>query len=63
MAIKQITKTDIVSNDVRVEQTIDVIDGEYLDTHVKLSGTFAISGSQREEFLKKLGSLIDDHRI
>lgn len=63
MTIKHINRTYIVSNDVEVEQTIEVIDGEHLDTHVKLSGAFAISGSQREEFLKKLGLLIDDYRI
>lgn len=48
---------------VTMQMQIDKIDGEELDTSVMLSGGFAISGQQRNEFAQKLGLLIDEYRI
>ena len=51
------------SKGVIIIMAVDVIDGEELDTYITLTGEFAVSGSQREEFVKKLGALIDEYRI
>ena len=61
MGVKQ--KSVPVSDNVSAELEIDVIDGEELDTRVKLDGEFWVSGSQYREFCQKLGELIDEYRI
>ena len=33
------------------------------DTTVVITGTFAVSGQSRDEFVKRLGELIDEYRI
>ena len=47
----------------KASMTIDVIDGDYLDTQVELSGSFCVAGSQRLEFVKALDELISKYRI
>lgn len=51
------------SQDVKLDMTVELIDGEYLDTHVDLTGSFWVGGNKRAEFAKKLGNLIDGYRI
>ncbi|MDW6094013.1 hypothetical protein SBX64_15855 [Vibrio rhizosphaerae] len=63
MGEKTIKKTEYPSEGVVAEQEISTWDGEQLDTLVKLSGQFVVSGSERTEFINKLGALIDQYRI
>lgn len=51
------------AEDVVLYMTIDVIDGEYLDTAIDMEGKFAVAGSRRKEFADKLSALIDEFRI
>jgi len=53
---------DLTEN-VRLEMKVDLIDGQELDAEVKMVGTFWISGKFRKEFANKLGALIDQYRI
>jgi len=55
--------TEMPSDGVTVEMIIDIIDGEYLDTAINMNGEFTVAGVCRVEFLKKLGSLIEEYRI
>lgn len=43
--------------------TIDKIDGEELDTQVSIDGGFTVAGSERKEFIARLGDLINEYRI
>ena len=44
--------------------TVDVIDGEELDTDVSINlPLFCVAGGSRKEFLNKLDSLISEYRI
>jgi len=63
MSDKVVKKTMHPSEGVTVNLAISVIDGEPLDTEVKLSGAFCVSGASHGEFIKKLGDLIDEYRI
>lgn len=51
--------------DLEVKATSDVFDGEILDTKIEIQGGTLcwVSGSVREEFLKKLNELIAEYRI
>ena len=51
------------SEDVSMALQVNRIDGEDLDTQVRLVGNFTISGQSRREFAQKLGALIDEYRI
>ncbi len=51
------------SQGVTAEMLIERIDGEDLDTFVALTGSFTVSGAERNEFIAKLGKLINDYRI
>ena len=51
------------SEGCRAVMTIDLIDGEELDTEIEITGEFAVCGANRSEFLDKLGQLIDEYRI
>ncbi len=59
----QFNEIEHPSDGVTMIMTIDKIDGEELDTAVSLDGGFAVAGSKRKEFAKKLGALIDEFRI
>ena len=48
---------------VSINMCVDKIDGECLDTNVDMEGNFAVAGSKRVEFAKKLGELIEEYRI
>lgn len=48
---------------IKIDMEIDRIDGEDLDTTVKLTGKFAICGSDRDELCEKLIAIIDEYRI
>lgn len=63
MEAKYIEQTSEPSDGVSAKQTIEVIEGEHLDTQIELSGSFTVSGKQKEEFLSKLGKLINEYRI
>lgn len=56
-------ETKYPSEGVTMDMAIDVIDMEELDTLVDISGKFCVAGSQRLEFIHKLGQLIDNYRI
>lgn len=51
------------SQGVTAEMLIERIDGEDLDTFVALTGSFTVAGVKRNEFIAKLGELINDYRI
>ncbi len=59
--IKKITSHP--ASGVKVKQEIDVIDGEELDTKIEIEASFSVCGASREEFLKKLGCLVDEYSI
>lgn len=59
----QFDETRYPAEGVRMDLTVSRIDGEDLDTGVRLEGEFAISGSRRDEFSQKLEALIDEYRI
>ncbi|MDY6868832.1 MAG: hypothetical protein SVT56_13205 [Chloroflexota bacterium] len=61
--MKKVTETKNPSDGVNMVYTVDVIDGEKLDTLVNLDAEFAISGAVRDEFAEELGDLIDKYRI
>lgn len=61
--MKTIRETNSPSGGVTVDMEIDVIDGEKLDTRVTLSGEFWVGGSERMNFNRELGELIDKYRI
>lgn len=63
MSVGTIRETRHPSEGVTMNYTVEVIDGEKLDTAVSLNGRFAITGECRREFEEKLGSLIDEYRI
>ena len=59
-----LNETHAASQGVELEMAIDKIDGEYMDTHVKIGGEgFCIGGQQRHEFVEELGALVDKYRI
>lgn len=46
-----------------VEQTIDISQGEELDTEIIFDGEVIIAGSDRLEFIAKLKELIEAYQI
>lgn len=61
--VKKRTLEVSVSNDVTAHMIIDVFRGEHLDTCIEIRGQWVIAGIHREEFIRKLGELIDAYRI
>jgi hypothetical protein len=52
-----------LSNGVKADAIVHVIDGYETDTYVTINGQFCIFGGEREEFYKELGGLIEKYRI
>lgn len=59
----RINNCESISPGVHAYLTVEQIDGEILDTNVKLEGEFTVAGSTREKFLQKMADLIDEYRI
>ena len=63
MGIKTFKETHMLGDELYAEMQADNIDGEHLDTRVRIDGEFWIAGGQRKEFAEKLESLITEYRI
>lgn len=57
------TEAYVPSEGVKIDLTIEKIDGEALDTNVKISGDFCIAGYLRHSFIDELAAVIDKYRI
>ena len=55
--------TEHPSRGVKAQLSVEYQNGIAYDTAVKLEGEFCISGQDRQEFLRKLGELINQYRI
>ncbi|OPY16250.1 MAG: hypothetical protein A4E69_00270 [Syntrophus sp. PtaB.Bin138] len=56
-------RTEHVSDGVSLSMTIDVIDGEELDTTIDVKGKFVIAGCKQKAFTSELSDLINRYRI
>ncbi len=63
MKLSEMTISSDASGDVIAKMESDIYEGEVLDTRISLDGEWWIAGSQRNDFCKKLGDLIDEYRI
>lgn len=63
MGIKTFKEQHMLGDELSAEMEVDNIDGEHLDTRVKIDGEFWVAGGQRKEFAKKLEALITEYRI
>ncbi len=55
--------TEYPSKDVAVKLSTEDSEGVKRDTNILLTGNFCISWQNKDEFLVKLGGLIDEYRI
>ncbi len=63
MCNKQVTNKVCPSEGVEMTLRTEVIDGEHLDTDIEITGQFVVSGKSKDEFVAKLGALIDEYRV
>ena len=63
MIMETVTSHRYPSANVEAKLISDIDAGEVLDTNVYLKGQFCIAGSNVNEFLSKIGDLIDEYRI
>lgn len=63
MANKVLEEHHRIGNELICEYLIEIIDGEKLDTRVKINGSFYVAGGERIEFKEKLQALIEQYRI
>lgn len=63
MGIKTFSETHMLGDELSAEMQVENIDGEHLDTTVRIDGEFWVAGCQRKEFAEKLKALITEYRI
>jgi len=63
MGIKTFNETHMLGDELSAEMEVGNIDGEHLDTRVRIDGEFWVSGGSQKEFAQKLESLITEYRI
>ncbi|MFK5950942.1 MAG: hypothetical protein QM500_19495 [Methylococcales bacterium] len=63
MANQTKNETQYIGDELSAEMEIDMDSAGQLDTRVIIDGEFWIDGNKRNEFVEKLGKLIDEYRI
>lgn len=61
--LKQSVEQHYISDEVKLDYIVTVIDGEKLDTQVTLDGVFFVGGDKRMEFKEKMEALVNEYRI